>query len=383
MKKIILAFLILASNLAVAQNDLKAKLQFEEAEKSFADNNFEEAYANLEKAQMLLANWSSNISYLKIICLDALCDYDNYTSSYTQLLSKEVPLYMKFANEYKDAVVMDKFKEVNAIKEKIKIAALIEKDKKSPEFLILETNKSEDIEQYKKVANNGNACAMSHIGDMYNYGIGVAEDKLEAMNWYTKAADKNNLHAMVYIAYMYVFVEDGINKDYTQAIFWLKKAAEKGSTFAMNQLADCYKEDEVADYNQSMIWYKKLLVKGKDVFFNIGSFYEREKGVAKDYKEAFNWYNKGLEKALKTKQYENRIDFYYYLIANLYHEGGFGILQNYEEAIKLYKLAADRGLDLAMEELSEMYRDGKGVEKDEKIAKEWSDKAAQARENNQ
>lgn len=379
MKKIILAFLILASNLAVAQNDLKASLQFEEAEKSFADNNFEEAYAKLEKAQMLLANWSSNISYLKIICLDALCDYDNYTSSYTQLLSKEAPLYMKFANEYKDAVVMDKFKEVNAIEEKIKIAAQIEKDKKSPEFLILQTNKSEDIEQYKNLANKGNAHVMVQVGDMYNYGTGVAIDKVEAMNWYTKAADKNNLHAMVYVAYMYVFVEDGINKDYTQAIFWLKKAAEKGSTWAMNQLADCYKEDEVADYNQSMIWYKKLLVKGEDVFFNIGSFYERGKGVTKDYKEAFNWYNKGLEKALKTKQSENRIGFYYYLIANLYHEGGFGILQNYEEAIKLYKLAADKGLDLAMEELSEMYSEGEGVEKDEKIAKEWSDKALQAR----
>jgi TPR repeat protein len=151
----------------------------------------------------------------------------------------------------------------------------------------------------------------------------------------------------------------------------------------MNQLADCYKEDEVADYNQSLIWYKKLLVKGEDVFYHIGSFYERGEGVTKDYKEAFNWYNKGLENNLKTKQSEGSIGFNYYLIASLYCEGGFGIEQNYEEAIKLYKLAADRGLELAMEALSRMYKEGQGVEKDEKIAKEWSDKAEKARENNQ
>ena len=87
-----------------------------------------------------------------------------------------------------------------------------------------------------------------------------------------------------------------------------------------------------------------------------------------------------MDKTLKAKFQQNGIiGIYYYTIADLYREGGFGIIQNYEEAIKLYKLAADRGKYLAMEKLSRMYRDGKGVEKDEKIAKEWSDKAAQAR----
>jgi hypothetical protein len=277
-------------------------------------------------------------------------------------------------------VVIDKFKEVNAIEEKIKIAAQIEKDKKDPEFMILETNKSKDIEQYKNLANNGNAHAMAQVGYMYEFGTGVATDESEAMNWYIKAADKNYLHAMTYVASNYIFGKGGVSEDYTQAILWLKKGAEKGSTYAMEQLANCYKDEEVADYTQSMIWYKKLLVKGKDVFYHIGSFYERGEGVTKDYKEAFNWYNKGLENATKTKHSEG---FYYYLIASLYSEGGSGIIQNYEEAIKFYKLAADRGLELAMEALSRMYKEGQGVEKDEKIAKEWSDKAEKARENNQ
>ena len=377
MKKIILTFLILASNFAVAQNDLKARLEFEEAEKSFADNNFEEAYAKLEKTQTLIAKWSPNISYLKIICLDAINDYSYYKGSYNKLLAKEVPLYMKFANEHKDAVVMDKFKEVYAIEEKIKIAAKMEKDKKSPEFLILETNKSEDIEQYKKVANKGNAEAMYQVGYMYKSGKGVAIDKTEAMNWYTKAADKDNLNAMCGIAYMY---EDGINKDYTQAILWFKKAAEKGSTQAMRWLANLYKKDDVADYTQSIMWYKKIELKEDGVACSyIGGFYERGKGVAKDYKEAMYWYKKGLDKTLKNKWQENITDLYYDNIADLYYEGGYGIIQNYEEAIKFYKLAADKGDKDAMDKLSEMYSDGKGVEKDEKIAKEWSDKAAQAR----
>ena len=380
MKKIILIFLILASNFAVAQNDLKARLEFEEAEKSFADNNFEEAYAKLEKTQTLIGKWAPNISYLKIICLDVINDYSYYKGSYNKLLAKEVPLYMKFANEHKDAVVMDKFKEVYAIEEKIKIAAQIEKDKNSPEFLILETNKSEDIEQYKKVANKGNAEAMYQVGYMYKSGKGVAMDKTEAMNWYTKAADKDNLNAMIGIAYTYVFGEVDSNKDYTQAILWFKKAAEKGSTPAMNSLAYYYNEDEVADYTQSIMWYKKLELKGGGVACSsIGGFYKYGKGVTKDYKEAMYWYKKGLDKTLKNKWQGNITDLYYVNIAYLYREGGYGIIQNYDEAIKFYKLAADKGSELAMWELSKMYGVGEGVAEDKKIAKEWSDKAKLAK----
>ncbi len=55
MKKIIITFLIIASHFAVAQNNLKAKIEFEEAEKAFAENRYEEAYNRLNKTEVLLA----------------------------------------------------------------------------------------------------------------------------------------------------------------------------------------------------------------------------------------------------------------------------------------------------------------------------------------
>lgn len=380
MKKIILilSFISILTS-GFAQNELKAQIEFEEAEKSIAENNFDEAYVKLVKTQTLIGKWSPNISYLKIICLDALCDYEKYTSSYTQLLFKEVPLYMKFANEHKGAVVMDKFREVYAIEEKIKIAAQREKDSKDPELLVLETKNSENIEQYKNVANKENMRAMIHIGYMYEKGIGVAKDATEAMTWYHKAAVNGSLAAMCIIAHMYVYgdAEFDVNKDYTQAILWYKKAAEKGSTLAMHYLADIYNEEEVGDYMQAMNWYKKLTVKG-DIFAHkqIGNLYQRGNGVTRNYNEALRWYKIALE---KTNIDQREVGMFYRVIGDLYYMGGFGILQNYGEAIKFHKLSADRGDADAMRRLSGMYRDGKGIEKDENIANEWSDKESVAR----
>ena len=49
--------------------------------------------------------------------------------------------------------------------------------------------------------------------------------------------------------------------------------------------------------------------------------------------------------------------------------------QNYEEAVKWYRKAAEQGLLDAQFNLSEMYRKGLGVPKDNVKSTEWLDKA--------
>ncbi|MCK4833972.1 MAG: SEL1-like repeat protein, partial [Gammaproteobacteria bacterium] len=41
-----------------------------------------------------------------------------------------------------------------------------------------------------KLAKKGNAEAQFKVGEMYETGFGVKEDKVEARNWTTKAADQ-------------------------------------------------------------------------------------------------------------------------------------------------------------------------------------------------
>jgi uncharacterized protein len=47
---------------------------------------------------------------------------------------------------------------------------------------------------------------------------------------------------------------------------------------------------------------------------------------------------------------------------------GKGVIQNYEEAVKCYQMAADQGLIIALYNLGDMYLRGDGVEKDYKEA---------------
>ena len=58
------------------------------------------------------------------------------------------------------------------------------------------------------------------------------------------------------------------------------------------------------------------------------------------------------------------------------YEGGKGVAKDYEQAVYLYRKAADQGNAKAQYNLGLMYEGGKGVAKDDKQAVDWYRKAA-------
>lgn len=54
---------------------------------------------------------------------------------------------------------------------------------------------------------------------------------------------------------------------------------------------------------------------------------------------------------------------------------GVGVKQDYVEAAKWYRKAADKGYTMAQFNLGLMYRDGEGVKQNRTVAKEWLGKA--------
>ncbi len=52
-----------------------------------------------------------------------------------------------------------------------------------------------------KLAKKGNAEAQFKVGEMYETGFGVKEDKTEAMNWINKAADQGHETAKFKLLY--------------------------------------------------------------------------------------------------------------------------------------------------------------------------------------
>ena len=95
--------------------------------------------------------------------------------------------------------------------------------------------------------------------------------------------------------------------------------------------------------------------------YNMGVLYERGQIVKQDYKEAIKWYRKAADQDLAMAQFN---------LALMYDEG-HGVKQDYKEAAKWYKKAAVQGLPQAEYNLGYMYLNGQGVFKDYDEAVKW------------
>lgn len=82
------------------------------------------------------------------------------------------------------------------------------------------------VKWYRKAASNGNAEAMTSLGDCYAKGMGVKQDQTEAMKWYLRGAKKGDTRGMFNVA---IYYENGIgvNKNYNEAFKWYLKSANK------------------------------------------------------------------------------------------------------------------------------------------------------------
>jgi len=90
-------------------------------------------------------------------------------------------------------------------------------------------------------------------------------------------------------------------------------------------------------------------------------------GVPQDYAEAVKCFRKAAERAHSCGQY---------ILGSCYRHGR-GVPQDYDKAIEWVRLAAEQGLAEAEHALSICYSNGEGVPKDETEAVRWSRRAAE------
>jgi TPR repeat protein len=80
------------------------------------------------------------------------------------------------------------------------------------------------LEWYRKAAAHGSAGAQRSLAEFYRKGRGVAADAAEAARWFRRAADGDDLRAQYQLGQMY-FDGNGIARDYASAYFWFSIAA--------------------------------------------------------------------------------------------------------------------------------------------------------------
>ena len=116
------------------------------------------------------------------------------------------------------------------------------------------------------------------------------------------------------------------------------------------------------DFATALKEWKPLAEEGNAVAQNnLGLMYHNGWGVPQDYKEAVNWYRLAVEQGYAIAQYN----------LGLIYEKGKGVPQDDKEAVRLYRLAAEQGYADAQGNLGVMYVFGKGVTKDFVYAHMW------------
>ncbi|MDD6060198.1 MAG: tetratricopeptide repeat protein [Ruminococcus sp.] len=99
----------------------------------------------------------------------------------------------------------------------------------------------------------------------------------------------------------------------------------------------------------------------------VGWMYENGNGVLQDYAEAVKWYRKAAEQGDASAQFN---------LGYMYNKG-YGVEQDKTKAVEWYRKSAEQGYAKAQRDLGYMYQNGYGVEKDYAKAVEWYRKAAE------
>lgn len=197
--------------------------------------------------------------------------------------------------------------------------------------------------KHLNAARSGDVSCMFNIAMDYEYGIGVVQDVVAAVQWYQRAADSGDLEskralgeAMCNLGTAYLEGGLGRMQDDAKAAYWFRKATDVGVAGAMNSL---------------------------------GYLYASGRGVPKDETKAVQLYAAGAN-AGSARAISN--------LAHAYWTGQGGLPRDRARAVALLQTAADFGIPEAMVTLGVANEYGEGVEAcNAEIAVHWYRKAAE------
>jgi hypothetical protein len=212
------------------------------------------------------------------------------------------------------------------------------------------------------LAQQGDADAQFKLGQIYQQGIGgqnVKKDPVEAVKWFRKAADQGHARALCLLGYSYV-VGYGLKKDMPEAIKCYRKAAVLGSTTAYGFFADCYVVDNGLYLDSGLTKndieaYAYYILAGRSdkILSNKLSPVQIEAGKKRSEELRKQFTDEYLQQ-LKQKAQQGDIKSQL-ILGSKYQIGVVGIPKDTNEAIKWYRMAADKGSNEALMLLGQCY----------------------------
>lgn len=134
---------------------------------------------------------------------------------------------------------------------------------------------AEALKWFKKAAEKGNYLAQYNLGLMFEEGLGTKKDPVKAFQAYSQSADQGYYTAQAALGRMYVG-GIGTPQDYGRALRWYKLAADQGDVDSQMKLAELFSNTEVKGLPFNPV--------GAHMYFNLIAAYapspKREQGAA-------------------------------------------------------------------------------------------------------
>ncbi len=203
---------------------------------------------------------------------------------------------------------------------------------------------ADDLTDILVAAENDNPQAQMQLGGMYEGGVGVARNNDKCAYWWQRASDNGHVNATKALGSMY-FSGRGVPQSYEKAMQLYLKAAKSDHPHAIKYVALGYRrglglpqDDAKADEWEARA--RELAGPDADVVL-LESYQSRETEVRTDA-EIFAEFKRQADKG-------NTRGYFYMAIAYI---SGVGTPQNYDEAIKWMRKAADSNLSSGMSDLA-------------------------------
>lgn len=139
-------------------------------------------------------------------------------------------------------------------------------------------------------ATAGDATAQFSLGALLYYG---GRDLATAVDWLRRAAGQGHPDAEFHVGQLYDF-GFGVAQDDRQALEWYRRAAGHNSASAQRAVGDFYRKGRgvVADASAAAHWYLRG-ADGDDLRaqYELGQSYFAGTGVARDYAGAYVWFS--------------------------------------------------------------------------------------------
>lgn len=133
---------------------------------------------------------------------------------------------------------------------------------------------AELIKYWRENYGTAKEVAQFYLGVHYDYGYGVPQDYLRAVEWYAKASTSGVPEAEYNLGIIYDNGR-GLSQDFAKAFYWYTRAAQHGHLSAMN---------------------------------NLGVMYSKGKGIPQNYVLAHQWYNLAAANAKKPEDRDMSVD---------------------------------------------------------------------------